>query len=105
LAKQIGDYLIRGTQSDDLFFRPLNDHPNIVKLGRGLINKLLSLKNEIKDDCSTVVSMGDSKYGDGTATHHIVLQCKKIEMIVVRLKYDKQSKYFHILGYWTSDLK
>tara|TARA_R110000737_G_scaffold319335_1_gene330522 strand:+ start:71 stop:454 length:384 start_codon:yes stop_codon:yes gene_type:complete len=104
LAKKIGDYLLNETRTGGLFLRKSDVHPNIIRIGKGFSDKLTSLKNKLKGNCSTIVNLGDSRVGDGSATHHVFLLCEQVKYIGVRLKYDKKKKSFHILGYWTSGI-
>ncbi|MFC1684719.1 hypothetical protein ACFL0R_04500 [Pseudomonadota bacterium] len=97
----VGDYLIESAVSEKLFSVNKTGHPNIVRIGDGLKNKLLELRPELAKGCTSELLR---KHKDKEASHVVLLVCDKKPTLGLRLSYDGDYKAFHILGYWTSGL-
>lgn len=97
----VGNYLIETTVSTKLFATENTDHPNIVRIGDGLKKKPLDLKPELEKGCSSKLL---KEHKDKEASHVVLIICNKKPAIGLRLRYDRDYKAFHILGYWTSGL-
>ncbi|WDE09361.1 hypothetical protein [Thalassomonas haliotis] len=104
LAEKVGYYLLEETLSESVFSKGALEHPNIIRLGAALGEQLKSLRSNFSANCKTEVVLGDNKAGDGTASHHIFIICEQVKNIGIRLKYDREKRAFHILGYWTRGL-
>ncbi|MGH1428607.1 MAG: hypothetical protein ACRBEE_11760 [Arenicella sp.] len=97
-AVLVGSYLI---SSHGEFRKGENaGHPDIVRIGDGLIEKLKELgpKNDI---CRSDLLLG---LEDIEASHIIKISCGSNTVLAIRLKYSDRLSRFHILGWWTSGL-
>jgi hypothetical protein len=100
-AELVGEYLIDLLLSEKLASTDNVGHPNIVRVGNGLKEKMAEIKSSRIKDC---VSANQQDLTEKEASHIIYIVCSKKPVLGVRLKYDKKYKAFHILGYWTGGL-